>query len=416
MVRGKAVSVSTGRYLHECGPLGFLDNEPALRALIDVVGLGDQLETASSESNRRFLVRDAELLELPSHPLKFLRSGVLSPRGLIRLAREPLVRRKTDDTEESMWEFASRRLGKQFADRLMGPMALGIFAGDARRLSLSAAFPKMARLESEHGSLLRGAMARRRAGQAPSVLRSFSGGMQTLATTLATTGEFAVRTNAKVAKISRRGGGWALDLEAGGEKVVCDAVILASEAWSTANLVEQISAPLAEGLRSIPCPAVAVVAFVFNGDDAARVPAGFGALVPRSEAIRTLGITWDSRIFPGRCASDEVLLRTILGGTLDAGIGKLSTDEIAGIALADIQTIFKTTGAPVYSSAKLWPRAIPQYELGHGRRVADIEGRVAWHPGLFLAGNSLFGASFAQTTVTGLNAGNRAARWLAGRS
>ena len=65
-----------------------------------------------------------------------------------------------------MWDFARRRLGREAADRLVAPMVLGVFAGDARRLSLPAAFPRLAELEAEHGSLVRGMIASGRRARA----------------------------------------------------------------------------------------------------------------------------------------------------------------------------------------------------------------------------------------------------------
>src|SRR3972149_719373 len=74
--------------------------------------------------------------------------------GLLRAAREPFVPARRDESDESVWDFAARRLGPEFADRLIHPMVLGIFAGDAKRPSLPAAVPVMAELEREHGSLV----------------------------------------------------------------------------------------------------------------------------------------------------------------------------------------------------------------------------------------------------------------------
>ena len=50
-------------------------------------------------------------------------------------------------------------------------------------------------------------------------------------------------------------------------------------------------------------------------------------------------------------------------------------------------------GEPAFRLVRRWPRAIPQYELGHGRfveRAREIERSL---PGLRLAGNFLGGIS-----------------------
>ena len=49
---------------------------------------------------------------------------------------------------------------------MIDAMVSGIHAGDARRLSLRATFPKMAAMESEHGSLVRAMLAKRKKARA----------------------------------------------------------------------------------------------------------------------------------------------------------------------------------------------------------------------------------------------------------
>jgi oxygen-dependent protoporphyrinogen oxidase len=156
-VGGKAVTLQEDGWLVEAGPTGFLDNEPALDRLIKTTGLTKL--PADVAAARRFVVCNGRMREIHAHPLKFARSGILSPLGMLRVVGETFIPGRRDGDDESVWEFAARRLGRQAADRLIAPMVLGVFAGDAKRLSLPAAFPRMASLEQEHGSLIRGKLA-----------------------------------------------------------------------------------------------------------------------------------------------------------------------------------------------------------------------------------------------------------------
>ena len=56
---------------------------------------------------------------------------------------EPFVRSRTAGGDETVHEFASRRIGVEAADVLIDAMVSGVFAGDPRRLSLAATFPRM---------------------------------------------------------------------------------------------------------------------------------------------------------------------------------------------------------------------------------------------------------------------------------
>lgn len=420
-VGGKAWSVSEDDWLFETGPLGYLNNEPIVDELVDEVGLSDEALRAGAAQTRRFVYLDGRLREVRSHPLGFLTSGLLSPRALLRAAREPWIPKKPDDEDESVWSFAARRLGDDFADRLIHPMSLGIFAGDARRLSLPASFPVMAELEREHGSLVRAQIARsraRRRGELPprrSTLCSFRRGMQSLPRALARRGEFQVRTSTAVASLNWQNGlGWNVVVE-GGERISADAVIVSCEGWGAAPILEGASPSVSRELREIDYPPVYVVALGYGGDARAVIPEGFGVLIPRNAGYRSLGVTWDGYLFP-RGEEEQLLVRVLLGGAFDPDIAKLDPEAVTAIAEEEMARLLGVPQAPRYRRARLWPRAIPQYELGHLDRVRRIEGELAKTPGLFLAGNALYGPSFGKAAARGVACADAAIEYLSKQS
>ncbi len=230
-VGGKARSLTRGDWLLEAGPGGFLGGRPEMERLIDGAGLRDALVPADAGAARRYLYRDGRMRRVVSNPIGFLLSGILSARGVARLLAEPFVPVRLDGVDESAWEFAARRLGPEVADRLVLPMTLGFFAGDAKRLSVAAAFPTTVALEREHGSVIRGMIARR--GRTSSgALRSFRGGMQQLPRALVARGGFTVRCGAAVQAIVRSPAGWSVVVAGDAEPVPADAVILAGEPWA----------------------------------------------------------------------------------------------------------------------------------------------------------------------------------------
>ena len=58
--------------------------------------------------------------------------------------------------DESLADFARRRLGKEAYEKLIDPMASGIYAGNSELLSLKSCFPKIFNLEEKYGSLIKG--------------------------------------------------------------------------------------------------------------------------------------------------------------------------------------------------------------------------------------------------------------------
>lgn len=416
-VGGKVRSLaSDGGWLVEAGPTAYLDNEPDLDRVVTAAGLAGEKRVADPAAAHRFIVCGGVMREVAAHPLRFARSGLLGPLGLLRLACEPLVPGKRDGGDESVWDFACRRLGRQAAERLIGPMVLGVFAGDPRALSLAAAFPRIAALEREHGSLIRGMIRGRRQGLGggpggPSgELTSFDGGLETLPRTLAAAGDFAVRCRAEVVELRHGQTSWQVRTRE--QEHRADAVVLAGEAWSMAPLVRPFAPGLADRLDGIDYPPVSVVALGFGAGALARVPRGFGVLIPRGEGYRTLGVLWDSYLYPGRAPERHLLMRVMIGGAADREAGGLDEDGATALAEREVARLFGLDEPPVFRRAVRWPRAIPQYELGHLERVAAIERERQRLPGLFLASNYLHGIAFGKAASAGVAAGEAAVDWL----
>ena len=430
---GKALSLHREGWLIEAGPGTFLDNEPGFQDLLEEAGLTDEKITADGASKHRFLYRDQKLCEIPAHPLRFATSGLLGPTGLLRLAMEPFIPKRASGKQsgggdESIWDFAARRLGRQAADRLIAPMILGIYAGDARRLSLPASLPRLAALEEEHGSLIKGMIAKRRAAPERGLsagpsgeMSSFRGGMQSLPAALAADPRIQVRYGATVGSLQRdrpsdreEAGTFRLTIAGDGEPLLADAVIVAAEAWAAAELLRGVAPRSAGRLGEIEMPHVAVVALGYDGDSLARVPPGFGVLVPRGQGTRTLGCVWDSYLFPGRSPQGCLLVRAMLGGSVDPEVGGLSDDELSALARRDVAAMLSLDREPIFEERVRWQHAIPQYDLDHSARIATILAELATVPGLFLAGNSLEGVSFARSGATGRRRGIEAVQWLVG--
>jgi len=486
-VGGKARSVRRDGWLVETGPTGYLDNEPELELLLQRAGLADRKLEADPAAARRYVLR-GKLREVAANPLRLAASGIFGPGGLLRLAAEPFIPRRSPEgaESESIHAFAARRLGSQAADRLIAPMVLGVFAGDPHRLSLAACFPRLAALEREHGSLIRGMIAgraarsdgRRFAAEPSGKLVSFAAGLQSLpqalagapvgapagasplasaeapagASPLASAGAsarasagasvgasagasvgtpgFTVRRNALVQAVTllqqptvsapasssspRHGAGFRIFVEGDAEPIPADALVVAGEALANAELIATAAPEAAAALREIESPPVAVVALGYPPEAAAAFPTGFGVLIPRDQGYRILGCIWDSQLFPGRSPGGHLLVRAMLGGAVDPETAGLEPDALRDLAAAELARIFGISAEPVFSHVARWPRAIPQYDLGHLARVRRIEDEVRRVPGLFLAGNALHGVAFAKSAVTGIRAGRRATEWLAG--
>ena len=425
-VGGKARTEHAADLLIETGPQGFLDDQPVLREMIDACGLDDEVLTPEAAANRRYIYRGGRLRELSRSPLAFARSGLLGPLGLARLAMEPLVpARRTsgnrtqgaDSTsngaaadDESLFDFAARRMGRQAARRLISPVVLGIFAGDARKLSATAAFPRLVAMERAYGSLFKAMRAGRKRGVPPPGHRTFLQGIQSLPQAIAALPGIEVRCNQRVSGIERRGRGFTVTSPTG--DLAADAVVVAADLPAAADLVEGVSADAARELRQVESPPMAVVHTAFEAAAAAHIEPAYGFLVARGEGIRMLGCQYETATFRGRGPDGTFLARSLFGGSVDPEAAELGDAQLLDLTLRELRRTARINAAPTWTSVARWPHAIPQYAPGHPQRVARIEAALEPIAGFHLAGNALYGVGLSRAIAVGADCGEKAARLL----
>src|SRR6266850_515031 len=159
-VGGVIQSERTEGFLIERGPNSSQGTEE-LVALVEEMGIIDELVEGDPKAPA-YVYFNKRLHAVPSGPGAFLKTDLLSLAGKLRIFKEPFVPVRHSDSEESVGSFARRRIGHEAAERMVAPFVSGIYAGDAEQLSVQAAFPKLANLETGYGGLFRGTFAKAR--------------------------------------------------------------------------------------------------------------------------------------------------------------------------------------------------------------------------------------------------------------
>jgi oxygen-dependent protoporphyrinogen oxidase len=173
-------------------------------------------------------------------------------------------------------------------------------------------------------------------------------------------------------------------------------VLLAVPADTAAALLDEATAGRSRLLAELPYAAVAVVAAGYRRQDVAHPLDGFGFLRATGAGgagLRVLGCLFTSSLFPGRAPEGCVALTAFLGGRTDPEAAAWSDERLAAAVQEDLGRALGVRGEPLARVVRRWPRAIPQYERGHGRFVALQSELERDLPGLHLAGNYLHGIS-----------------------
>lgn len=423
---GKIWSIRDEGFLCEWGPNGFLDNKPLTLELCEQLGASDRLLKSRDEARKRFIYARGRLHRLPESPPAFFTSNLLSLRGRLRIIGELWAPKPPEGVDETLAAFARRRLGAESLDMLVGPMVSGIFAGDPERMSLKSCFPRIAELEAQYGGLIRAMLQiqkekkkegngnKPKAGPAGpgGTLTSFAGGLEDIIDFLARQLSGMMRTSAPVTAIekgSTRETPYLLQVNQEADAIPADLVVWAVPAFVAADLLGTLDRECGETLGQIPYSPLSVVCFGYK-ESAVPMPLdGFGFLIPDKEKKKILGTLWDSSIFPGRAPEGFVSLRSMAGGACHPEYGLLDPEETIANTRAVLKEIMGIDTAPDFVKVFPHEKAIPQYTVGHGARLAKLENRLKERfPGFFLTGNAFHGIGINDCVASGMAVARRA--------
>jgi oxygen-dependent protoporphyrinogen oxidase len=434
---GVLATVREGGWLVERSADCFLAARPEALDLARRLDLGDEL-VGVSPLVRRALVWHAGRaipapagfrLLAPGSVAGILATPLLSPAGRVRVLLERVVRPRRAEGDESLESFAVRRLGREAFERLVQPLAAGIWTADPARLSMAAACPEFRAMEREFGSLWAGerrrlVQGRPAEGTQPGAtgarygqFLTLSSGMETLPVRLADRlRDRGVEFRAALATgLGRQAsGGWTVAVRPAGaadvEELAADAVILAVPAPAAARLLAEVDRSLAAELAGIDYAGSAVVSLGFSRAGIAHPLDAAGMVVPRAAGRRILAVSFSSSKFPDRAPEGCALVRVFVGGALDPAAMRLDDGELEQLARDEIAALLGIRGRPLLARVDRWDGAMPQYHLGHVDRVDRIDRAAGALPGLALAGAAYRGVGIPQVIASGQAAARRILR------
>jgi oxygen-dependent protoporphyrinogen oxidase len=348
------------------------------------------------------LVRMPEGLEMmaPRRLWPMATTTLLSWRGKLRMAAERLARRRTTERDESLADFARRRFGVEALERIIQPLAGGIYMGDPERLGMQAAFPQLVAAEREHGSLIawsrragRQANLAREAGETTFVAprRGFGQLVEALHSQLPVG---TVRVGATVERLQPADSGWLLQGGYAGGGTFSerfDAVVAAAPAPQTATLAAEFDAELARLLSGIRYESCVVVHLAFAEAAVPRPLDAAGIVVPHVEGRAVNACTFSSVKYRDRAPQGVALLRAFLGGALQPHRIDQSDDELTALVRDELRALLGIVAEPLLVDVARWRQVMPQYGVEHASLVARIRERAAQHANLELAGNAYEG-------------------------
>ena len=405
----------TDGFVIEGGADSFLSEKPAGLHLCERLGLTSRLVGTREEFRRTYVVHGGRLHPLPDGflllaPTQFwplVTSSLFSWPGKLRMALDLILPQRTDQGDESLAAFVTRRLGREALERVAQPLVGGIYTADPDRLSLAATMPRFLDMERQHRSVIRAMWRNRRQGTPASdatsgtrwsLFVSIDDGMQTLVDTLARQlPDDTIQLRASVRSLERSAGNrWRLNGD-----TECDAVVLATRAHVTAELIADTDDSLASELRAIPYASSATVTLSYRREDIPHPLDGFGFVVPHIEGRSILACTFSSLKFPERSPTEFVLLRAFVGGMLQPQAYAQEDAEMVASVRTELRELLGVSAEPSLRRIHRYADAMPQYNVGHLEHAAGIKHRIQQLPGLAISGSAYHGVGIPDCISSG---------------
>ncbi len=410
-------------FVIEQGPDSIVTDKPWAMALVQRLGLESEVIPTQPGPRGAYVVREGKLVRVPEgfslmapqRALPMLRTPLLSLRGKARLALELALPRAAPREDESLASFVRRRFGVEVFERLAQPLVGGIYGADPYRLSLRATMPRFLEAERVHRSVTLGLLRSARAagpregasGARYGLFVAFRRGMATLVDALTGALGPRARTNAQVAALGpTEGGGYRVALT-DGSALAADGVVLALPPAPMARLLAPIDARASALVGGIALGSAATVTLAYRRAEVPHALDAYGWVVPAIERRPSLAATFSSVKYAGRAPEGSVLVRVFFGGAQGEAVLAGDDDTLVSVARAELAALMGVRARPHLVRVGRFPRAMPQYLLGHLARVAAVEAREAGWRGLALAGNGLRGVGIPDAIHSGERAAAR---------
>ncbi len=405
---GIVQTVREAGFTIECGPDAWVTEKPWARELAEELGLGDEIIASNDATRKTYVLVNGELISMPDG-MRMMLPGDLdaldasalfseSAKAAYRreIARADELRASAPGGDESVAEFVRRHFGDEVLEKVGAPLLGGVFGGDVAKLSVRAVMAPFVAMERERGSLIAALQERqsKSVGRPLAVFTTLKSGVGSLIDAMESRiPQDWIRRHSAVTSVERSGGRWRVGTAEGAAEEF-DAVMIAAPVDVARGFIQEIDASAAE-LMKLETSSAVVAGFGFM--ERISLPQGFGFLVPpgsgetESCSNSLLAGTFVDQKFDGRAPEGGRLIRGFFGGAIADKLLGASDDDIAAIALRELQGILGELPEPVVTVVRRWPRALPQYAVGHLERMKELFTRVEALGGIWLLGNGYRG-------------------------
>ncbi|MDJ0348789.1 FAD-dependent oxidoreductase [Cryobacterium sp. PH29-G1] len=420
-----------GAWLH----LPALTTKSVSRSRAKKIAAGVSLPAPSADASVSVPLPKAGVLGIPGSPLADDVRRVIGWKGALRAYVDRLMPVLTIGREHSLGDLVKKRMGQRVLDRLVEPVASGVYTTSAVDLEIDVVAPGLNRALTTAGSLSGAVSALRSGAPAGSNVGGLLGGMASLPAALVsalerhdvailtgTTAETLARSGTEDAPtwdvtVTRPADDEVAEPEDTTETLTARFVIIATQGAQALRLVNPLGDEF-DALAELDWPAptaVTLTTLVLDAPALDAHPRGTGLLVsidaPDVTAKALTHVTAKWAWVADAAGSGRHVVRLSYGRAGQPNpTDDLSDVELQALALHDASVLL---GVPlparsVRAFARTeWRDALSPATLGAPERAQHVREAVAATPGLEITGAWLAGTGLASVIPHALEAGDR---------
>lgn len=403
-VGGNIETLKVGDYLIETGPNVFSSTNHEILKLISDLGIEENLIEANKDSKKRYVYLNNKLISLPTGLREFYNSEILSKDGKWTLFEELFIEKELN--EESVEDFFTRRFGREALKNIIQPYLNGIYAGDIKKLSANAVFPKLKELENKYKSIILGSILSNQFKNSFKnlTLYSFNEGLEFLSKEIYKNLKNKITLSVKDIEISKAKDFFIVTFKVNNKPIsyTTNSILFAIPAYRIPDFGYTLQKNLVQNIAQIEYAPIATATQVVEKSKIKQELDAFGFLCTREPQRKLLGTIWTSSIFPNRAPENKALLTSYIGGAHFKKITNQTEEEIKSLVTKEVAESLNISDPSSIETLhiKVHQYAIPQYNIGHLGIVKQIEESMNKSTGLFFTGNYLYGISINDTIKT----------------
>jgi oxygen-dependent protoporphyrinogen oxidase len=405
-------------YILDKGIATGIESTSLISDLVNELKLEASILYAGEKANLKQAYISGSLFDLSMNPNNLLKFPLFSFNTKFRFFLEPFLPRTSEKKDMSVADFIKRRLGTQFLDYIIEPFASEVYAGDPKKLSVKAAYPKLFKLEQDYGSIIKGfkkaplLQKKREELEGSGKLFGFKGGMEELTLALASKFSFKINYLHDILKIEKKENGYNIIINKKGDirQQYFDIVISALPAYVLEETLKEFDQNFSSVLSKIEYAPLIQVYVAFLKQDIEQTARGYSVLIPAIENKEILNITLISEILQGRCPDDRHLFSVMMGGCRNVDLGSTDSKDLQRMAIETISEIYKAKDKPIFVSFKSWKRAVPQYNTGYFNLTEKIKKFESENLGFFVSSNFAGGVAIGDSILNSYKIAERVSR------